>query len=284
MGKFVTVLVYASSIQACTSFHFSQPVANLRQLQFPADNCCAKSPSSAPAAGGGGGMAPSARHRSSTSPRPLTECKAGSEGRDDGGGGGGGDGVDYSADPLTAFLGKFLPSSKEKSSSPQAEDLVFNVGDQEKRRGMSATEMASAVDEGLQRNGWFVTGRVDASLFSETFFFSDPQVSLTGVGKYAEGVAKLFDQEESRCDVISTVADGEDIVVRWRLSGRVNLPFKPPIKPYVVTTTFERDAEGLLSTQRDEFAIAGWDILLHAVFPGHPFGAAPAPPVERRTV
>lgn len=42
--------------------------------------------------------------------------------------------------------------------------------------------------------------------------------------------------------MISTVADGDDIVVRWRLSGRVNLPFKPPIKPYVVTTTFERDA------------------------------------------
>lgn len=38
--------------------------------------------------------------------------------------------------------------------------------------------------------------------------------------------------------------------------------------------------EGLLSTQRDEFAIAGWDILLHAVFPGHPFGADPAPPVQ----
>lgn len=46
----------------------------------------------------------------------------------------------------------------------------------------------------------------------------------------------------SRCDVISTEADGNDIVFRWRLSGRVNLPFKPPIKPYVVTTTFERDA------------------------------------------
>lgn len=227
-------------------------------------------------------MAPNSRHLSSTSLRPLTECNAGREGGDDGGGEG--DEVDYSADPLTAFLGKFLPSNEDKSSSPQAEDLVFNVGELEKRRGMSATEMASAVDEGLQRNGWFVTGRVDASLFSETFFFSDPQVSLTGVGKYAEGVAKLFDQEESRCDVISTVADGDDIVVRWRLSGRVNLPFKPPIKPYVVTTTFERDAEGLLSTQRDEFAIAGWDILLHAVFPGHPFGAAPAPPVEPRTV
>lgn len=45
-----------------------------------------------------------------------------------------------------------------------------------------------------------------------------------------------------RCDVISTEADGEEIVVRWRLSGRINLPFNPPIKPYVVTTTFERDS------------------------------------------
>ena len=34
------------------------------------------------------------------------------------------DGIDYSADPITAFLGKFLPSGKEKSETPQAKDLV----------------------------------------------------------------------------------------------------------------------------------------------------------------
>lgn len=44
------------------------------------------------------------------------------------------------------------------------------------------------------------------------------------------------------CDVISVEAAGEEVVVQWRLSGRINLPFKPPIKPYVVTTTFERDS------------------------------------------
>lgn len=49
--------------------------------------------------------------------RRPTACKAGDDG------GGEGDGVDYSADPLTAFLGKFLPS-EEKSNAPQAEDLV----------------------------------------------------------------------------------------------------------------------------------------------------------------
>lgn len=41
---------------------------------------------------------------------------------------------------------------------------------------MSAKEMAAAVDEGLMRNGWFVTGRMDASLFSDDFFFEDPNV------------------------------------------------------------------------------------------------------------
>lgn len=37
-----------------------------------------------------------------------------------------GDGVDYSADRLTAFLGKFLPNS-EKSDPPQAQDLVRSI-------------------------------------------------------------------------------------------------------------------------------------------------------------
>lgn len=55
---------------------------------------------------------------------------------------------------------------------------VFNVGEEAKRRGMDAKEMAAAVDAGLRLNGWFVTGRVDASLFSDSFFFSDPQVRV----------------------------------------------------------------------------------------------------------
>lgn len=62
-----------------------------------------------------------------------------------------------------------------------------------------------------------------------------------------------------RCDVISTEADGEDIVVRWRLSGRINLPFNPPIKPYVVTTTFERDS-GTLGKAPVWFGVVGNDM------------------------
>lgn len=58
----------------------------------------------------------------------------------------------------------------------------------------------------------------------------------------ALGDPQLLMSRARRCDVISTEVDeGDKIVVRWRLSGRINLPFKPPIKPYVVVTTFERD-------------------------------------------
>lgn len=38
--------------------------------------------------------------------------------------------------------------------------------------------------------------------------------------------------------------------------------------------------DGLLSTQRDAFDTEDWGILLHAVFPGHPFGVDPAPQVQ----
>jgi hypothetical protein len=69
------------------------------------------------------------------------------------------------------------------------------------------------------------------------------------------------------------------IEVVWRLEGRVNLPLKPRIKPYVVTTTLGLDADGLICSQLDEFSIPGWELLL-CIFLGDGFGAPPAPPVE----
>lgn len=59
--------------------------------------------------------------------------------------------------------------------------------------------------------------------------------------------------------------------------GILSAAAKPPSRSAPVVLV-----DGLLSTQKDEFDIAGWDILLHAVFPGHPFGAEPAPPVPPR--
>lgn len=88
-------------------------------------------------------------------------------------------------------------------------------------------------------------------------------------------------QETSKAELISVEARpaSNDIVVVWRLEGRVNLPLKPKIKPYVVTTTLGLDSDGLVCSQLDEFSVPGWDILLSTLL-GEGFGAKPAPPVE----
>lgn len=129
---------------------------------------------------------------------------------------------------------------------------------------------------------WLAAGEVDPRLFSDSFAFKDESVATTGIKAYATGVRKLFDQATSRAELISVEARpaAQQIVVTWRLEGRVNLPFKPKIKPYVVTTTFDVDPDsGLIVSQLDEFSVPGWDLLLSIVL-GEGFGAKPAPPVE----
>lgn len=69
--------------------------------------------------------------------------------------------------------------------------------------------MAMAVDEGLQRNGWFVTGRVDSSLFSENFFFSDPQVRFVFTLLHAlRRHVLLFQDQRSVAFIACTLAGG----------------------------------------------------------------------------
>lgn len=96
-STYFSILVLVTSLKSCSSFLV---------------------PSSGPRQATG---LPRHMFRSEVLPFPRTRGqetarKATNEGDDDG--------VDYSADPITAFLGKFLPSGKEESTTPQAEDLV----------------------------------------------------------------------------------------------------------------------------------------------------------------
>lgn len=111
MRSHATALFLAVLVQGCTPFQLSSPSSPPKLFQLST-------------------RSPAIVHVLSASvrrgyDRPSTTCWAGSSsGRDGGGGEDSGDGVDYSADPLTAFLGKFLPSGGEKSMLPRAENLV----------------------------------------------------------------------------------------------------------------------------------------------------------------
>ncbi len=158
--------------------------------------------------------------------------------------------------------------------------------------------LALILDAELYEKEWFVTGNVNPIYFDDNFEFQDPDVKLSGIEDYAKGVNKLFDQETSRAEIISTkVKESDDdddlaverdtITVTWRLSGKVNIGPGLTIKPYICYTDLKVDSEtGLITFQEDRFDIPQWDILLSALFPFliGKVTSEPAPPVPVRDV
>ena len=79
-------------------------------------------------------------------------------------------------DISTKVSSKLLTSAETAAESKDALATV-NWG-APKLTGLSIDEMAMRVDAGLRRECWFITGRSLPELFSDSFTFSDPQVSL----------------------------------------------------------------------------------------------------------
>mmetsp|Transcript_16912 Transcript_16912/g.24463 ORF Transcript_16912/g.24463 Transcript_16912/m.24463 type:complete len:251 (+) Transcript_16912:159-911(+) len=180
----------------------------------------------------------------------------------------------------TSMLSNFM--QKEKMTEDPLKLIDF---DSPKVRKMPIEKLASKLDLELYEKEWFVTGNVNPSYFSDDFKFEDPDVKLSGIEDYARGVYKLFDQETSRAEIISTEPTSEDtITVTWRLSGKVNIGPGLPIKPYICYSDLKVDSDGLVCFQEDRFDIPGWDILISALFPFliGKITSPPAPPVKPR--
>ena len=184
--------------------------------------------------------------------------------------------------PVTAFLGRFLPGS---STSQGVVDTI-DWTSKKKRPKSSLAKLASDLKATLSVREWFVTGNVETKFFDEDFSFQDPDVKVRGIEQYARGVAKLFDQQCTRGQIIDCVVNSEvpdTITVTWRLEGRVNLGGAGvPIKAFYVYSDLRvNPANGLIVFQLDRFSIPGWDILTSALFPWLrlPGLSLPAPPV-----
>lgn len=174
-------------------------------------------------------------------------------------------------DAVTAFLDKLLKS--EKYDPP----ILTNTST--KVKNLPLETLKDRVVAGVAKDQWFVTGCVDASLFSDDFRFVDPSVDVQGVQQYAEGVARLFDGKNSQIDVVSASVIGTNqIEVVWRLEATMRLPFNPKIKPYLVTTTYTVDEDGLIVRQEETFSIPGWEIVVSMFAPW--IGSPPEPPVS----
>lgn len=179
---------------------------------------------------------------------------------------------------LTGALEKTLPSAAGAGSDP-LDAIAWNGP---KKLGLTLSEMTKAVDVGLREREWFVTGKGMPELFSDSFKFSDPDVSVDGIEPYCRQVRRLFDQNTARAEVICTSATAPNtITITWRNSGKVNLGPGFELKPYVVTTTLKTDpGDGLIVSQVDEFTVSGPDLILYQVPFLRGFTSPPAPSAE----
>ena len=76
---------------------------------------------------------------------------------------------DY-VNPVTEFLGKFIPKQAP---------VVLDVDWDKTKTPMPLGELAQALDRGLRKREWFVTGKVLPEYFSDDFKFEDPDVSFS---------------------------------------------------------------------------------------------------------
>jgi len=198
---------------------------------------------------------------------------------------GSGSNVEEYKNAPTKILSNFFTKEDAKTEDPLM-DIDFNAPKITKVSNLDT--LAQMLDAELYNKEWFVTGNVNPIYFLDDFEFQDPDVKLTGIEDYARGVNKLFNQQTTRAEIISTIASTtvpNTITITWRLSGSVNIGPGLTIKPYICYTDFTIDEEsGLIAFQEDRFDIPGWDILLSALFPFviGKITAPAAPPVPPR--
>ena len=132
-------------------------------------------------------------------------------------------------DLATKVTSKLLTSAETVAESKDALGAVDWGAP--KVTGLSTEEMAKRVDAGLRRECWFVTGRSLPELFSNSFTFSDPQVSLTGIEEYSRGVRSFYKQGYAVGEIVCTEEDAFEVNNADLL--KYNLPFLRSKRPAV---------------------------------------------------
>ena len=130
-----------------------------------------------------------------------------------------------------------------------------------------------------QGKGYYITGRLDTTIFRDDCLFTgpDPDMPVRGLRKYLSATAQLFDTkssfavlndisiDESACGIDSN--DRGVITVQWTLGGIINLPWHPIVEPWTGWTKYHIDEEGLIYWHEEGWDVEAWKIFMGIAFP-----------------
>lgn len=121
-----------------------------------------------------------------------------------------------------------------------------------KRIGISQTDLLEIIRNDWREDthkGYYVTGKLTTSVYRDDVVFDgpDPDMPVKGLRKYLNAASQLFDQKQSRSELISLdIIDDTAVVAHWRMKGVLRLPWKPAIPEWTGTTTYYTDDDGLI--------------------------------------
>ncbi len=145
------------------------------------------------------------------------------------------------------------------------------------------SELMDRVSADIREGQYYVSGRLTPDIYDDACFFDgpDPDMPVRSLSRYTDALRGLFEPSSSRIELISMEQDGpSSFVARWRLSGKLKLPWRPPIKPYEGATRYELGPTGLIAAHTETWSISAFDAFASTLFPGFTLGAPPAPELD----
>lgn len=121
--------------------------------------------------------------------------------------------------------------------------------------------------------GYYVTGNLTTAIYKDNCVFDgpDPDMPVYGLRKFVLTAAQLFVHSESNSELLGPlIIDrfNKTITAYWRISGRMNLPWKPKVKPWTGNTMYIIDPHtGLIEKHIEQWDISVFEAFFCTLFP-----------------
>jgi hypothetical protein len=117
--------------------------------------------------------------------------------------------------------------------------------------------------------GYYVTGRLTTAVYRDDCLFDgpDPDMPVRGLRKYLNAASQLFDQRQSRSELLDLKIKSGVIVARWRMKGILRLPWRPAVPEWTGTTTYYTDDDGLIYKHKETWDVSVIQAFLQTLWP-----------------
>lgn len=159
-------------------------------------------------------------------------------------------------DPTSLFTDLFPTECYDKLDSPSIDKVAELIQ-----------------NDWSDRPGYYITGNLTTTIYKNDCIFDgpDPDMPVCGLRKFKLTAAQLFVHSESHSELLGPLLIdrfNKTITAYWRISGKLNLPWQPRVKPMTGNTMYIIDARsGLIEKHVEQWDISVLEAFLCTLFP-----------------